>query len=271
MALRSRVGRIWVSTGRRLFGTPQRVQDLERTGATTASSVWVVQGQRASTELDDLCDLHGSDKGSATRGPHPFPWEPHTYTELYEFFLAPRRHATRRLLEVGIGTNDPGVPSNMSNSGRPGASLRMWRDYLPNAEIFGADIDERVLFTEDRIRTGRMDQTDPASIRAFFSSVGDIDFDVIIDDGLHKFNANRTLFENAFSRLAPGGIYFIEDCARSTVHALLDYFNGTGHVMRIFSMMSSERSRLGDNSVAVIQRASSANDRFSTPSAGGRR
>ena len=52
------------------------------------------------------------------------------------------------IFEVGLGTNNVDVPSNMGKDGKPGASLRAWRDYFPNA-----DIDTRILFKEDKIQT----------------------------------------------------------------------------------------------------------------------
>ena len=31
----------------------------------------------------------------------------------------------------------------MSEDGKPGASLRVWKEYFSNAEIYGADIDKK--------------------------------------------------------------------------------------------------------------------------------
>ena len=41
----------------------------------------------------------------------------------------------------------------MNINGKPGASLRAWRDYFENALIYGADIDKNILFKENRINT----------------------------------------------------------------------------------------------------------------------
>ena len=49
--------------------------------------------------------------------------------------------------------------------GKPGASLRVWRDYFPNAIIYGADIDKDILFAEERIKTFYIDQLDPVAIK----------------------------------------------------------------------------------------------------------
>ena len=60
-----------------------------------------------------------------------------------------------------------------------GASLQMWRDYFPNAEIFGLDIEE-VHVPGPRIQTIRGDQSDADSL----AEVGRHGpFDLIVDDG----------------------------------------------------------------------------------------
>ena len=53
----------------------------------------------------------------------------------------------------------------MTSTGKPGASLKVWKDYFKNAKIFGADIDKRILFQEERINTYEVNQLDPSSIK----------------------------------------------------------------------------------------------------------
>ena len=65
------------------------------------------------------------------------------------------------IFELGLGTNNTDVAYNMGPSGRPGASLKSWKEFLPNSMIYGADIDKIVLFNEDRIKTFYCDQTNP--------------------------------------------------------------------------------------------------------------
>ena len=48
----------------------------------------------------------------------------------------------KKTLEIGLGFNNTEIMSNMSKLGNPGASLFAFRDFLPQSEIWGADIDE---------------------------------------------------------------------------------------------------------------------------------
>jgi len=49
---------------------------------------------------------------------------------------------------------------------KPGSSLRVWKDYFKNAEIYGADLDKTILFNnEDKIHTFYVDQLDSGSIK----------------------------------------------------------------------------------------------------------
>ena len=47
------------------------------------------------------------------------------------------------VLEIGIGSNDPKMPSSMGRNGVPGASLLLWREIFPNAHVIGADSDKK--------------------------------------------------------------------------------------------------------------------------------
>ena len=148
--------------------------------------------------LKRLLDSYGSDKCNF-----------HNYHMLYAYILH-NPGAIRRILEIGLGTNNDDVVSNMGLDGRPGASLRAFRDFLPNAQIFGADVDRRILFSEDRIVTAFVDQTDLNTFESLGETIG-ADFDLIIDDGLHAPNANLATLLFSLPRLRAGGWVVIED------------------------------------------------------------
>jgi hypothetical protein len=143
----------------------------------------------------------GSDKG-----------RPNNYTPVYSALLKQWCDQPLRILELGLGSNNTDVPSNMGVFGLPGASLRGWRELFPHACVYGADIDRRILFQEDRIKTFYCDQLDRTSIDQLWSH-SDLQggMDVIIEDGLHTFEANVLFLERALGHLRPGGIYIAED------------------------------------------------------------
>jgi hypothetical protein len=49
-------------------------------------------------------------------------------------------------VEIGIGTNNPSIPSFMSKEYRPGASLRTFAEHLPRMQVIGDDINKQILF-----------------------------------------------------------------------------------------------------------------------------
>lgn len=158
------------------------------------------------TPLCEIMGRHGSDKGNATNTGH------HNYTTYYHKLFAPASALPLRIFELGLGTNNVSLPSNMGSEGKPGASLRGWREFFPNAYICGGDIDRDILFEEDRISTFYCDQTSPSSIAELWNQDKNIaPFDIIIEDGLHEFHANKCFFENSIHKLKNGGIYVIED------------------------------------------------------------
>jgi SAM-dependent methyltransferase len=159
-----------------------------------------VSRTRDCIDLGGLFDRHGSDKATV-----------HDYHMLYAALLSGRRLQSLTLLEIGLGTNTITVRSNMGPSGRPGASLRAFRDWAPQADIHGADIDRSILFSEDRITTYWVDQTDAKSAEGLGRSLASRKFDLIIDDGLHEPHANLNTVAFALDRLKPGGYVVVED------------------------------------------------------------
>lgn len=124
--------------------------DLALSGLETLTKQMLEQNPKP--QLAVFCDKYGSDKGAIKPDGHPYPWQAHTYAKIYEMLFSSRRYEVKNVFECGIGTNNIAVKANMTASGKPGASLRVWRDFFPNAMIWGADLDRNILFTEDRRR-----------------------------------------------------------------------------------------------------------------------
>jgi hypothetical protein len=188
--------------------------------------------------LDGLSDKYGTDKGGIYS---PVDWETHSYTPIYDLIFG---HLDPNILvECGIGTDDPDKVSTMGPEYSPGASLRMWKDYFPDTEIIGIDIDEQILFEEDRISTHLVDQTNEASINNFISKYGrEFEIDIVIDDGLHTSEGALNLFSGLFPHLVQQGIYIIEDLKFEHVNEVLDVIENKYNVESVHVIMNSQDS-----------------------------
>ena len=143
--------------------------------------------------------------------------------------------------------------SSMGSLGKPGASLKVWKEYFPNAEIIGVDIDSDCLFKEERIKTFQIDQTNPKSIEEVLNKIKIEEFDLIVDDGLHTFEAGRILFENLIIRLANTGTYIIEDVNPWDVRKFEEYFENSIYAVYFIHLIRKGTS-LADNSLVVIRK-----------------
>jgi len=144
------------------------------------------------SELRKLFDKWSCDKGYK-----------HSYEKCYEQFFKPLKNKNINILEVGVEL---------------GHSLQVFKDYFPNAQIYGIDIfvrempDEIDILTNENVHWAVCDSTNPNCSSIINKTFGqDIKFDIIIDDGLHQPEANAQTLKNLWSLLKPDGSYFIED------------------------------------------------------------
>lgn len=140
--------------------------------------------------LNECFNANKCDKGSLK----------HRYDRVYEPALQHLRDKEFTMLEIGVFK---------------GSSLQSWLDYFPKATIYAADIFVRVqpkdipALRNPRVKWVKCDSTDAKAVKECFESPV---FDVIIDDGLHTFDAQRKTFNNFYPFLAKEvGLYFIED------------------------------------------------------------
>jgi hypothetical protein len=203
-------------------------------------------------ELNTLCDKYGSDKGSRTNTIKydTYNFLPHSYTKIYAELFADLKDLNINIFECGIGTNNTNIKSNMGINGKPGASLRVWKDFFKNAIIYGADIDSDILFEEDRIKTGYLDQLNPSTIDLFFNKLNNFTPHIIIDDGLHTDSAAISLYDNCFQRLASGGLYIIEDMNPIDISKVVKHISNKEHKFVVYD--SIDGSDKIDNSLIVI-------------------
>lgn len=132
--------------------------------------------------LDQIFIEKGTDKSSLS----------HNYSPYYEMFFGPLRNEPLSIMELGVYS---------------GASVRAWKEYFPNANIFGVDVTYHPQINEDRV----------FMIEADLSKQEDIDrlsvvpYDIIVDDAAHRGDHQVACFRTLFQSLKPGGLYIIED------------------------------------------------------------
>jgi len=139
--------------------------------------------------LSDMIDHSLTDKDTT-----------HSYLSVYEELLQPKKYSAKNVLEVGIFN---------------GGSIQLWKDYFPNAIIYGIDIEngERVclphLFSDTRVVLYTdTDAYVSDTISQYFSEVS---FDIIIDDGSHRLEHMKAFITLYIPLLSKDGIMIIED------------------------------------------------------------
>ncbi len=155
-------------------------------------------------KLGVLFDKYGSDKRR------------NDYDLFYEKILIDllnRKKDDVHVFEIGLGTNNLNVLSNMGLHGKPGASLRAFCGFSGRVQVVGADIDERVLFQEERIKTFFVDTLDSSSLLELQHIAKQSH--LIIDDALHNPEANLNVLVAYKDLMQSGSWLVIEDISRS--------------------------------------------------------
>lgn len=185
-----------------------------------------------SRELGDVLNRNRSDKANS-----------HIYHLLYSHILnkSLKRHDKLNILEIGLGTNNPSLVSSMGNGGRPGASLYSWEEYLPNANVYGADIDKDILFNAGRIKTTYVDQMESKTFNDLQTAFGNPKYDMIIDDGLHSIGANLNTLLFGLEHVKTGGWVVIEDIHIEDTWSVVDFILSANKKYKTHLIKTSER------------------------------
>jgi hypothetical protein len=200
-----------------------------------------------------LCEIMGRNRSDKGHQNITASW--HNYTTFYYSIFKNLQYNPLRIFELGLGTNNTNLPSNMGANGRPGASLYGWSEFFPNSNIFGADIDTGILFNTDKIHTFYCDQTNPDVIKSMWNEpLLQENFDIIIEDGLHTFNANICFFENSIHKLKSNGYYIIEDIAHYEEHLFINKIKEWENTYKdcSFKLLKISASNVHDNTLLVV-------------------
>lgn len=145
--------------------------------------------------LFDIVDDSSTDKNTT-----------HSYLELYQKLLYRKKESAKLVLEVGIG--DFGEKN--------GGSIKMWRDFFPNAVIYGLDILPFTRVMDELIQDERVFiyASTNAYDESFFENhflTKKTSFDVLLDDGPHTIESMQQFIKLYSKVMAEDGILIIED------------------------------------------------------------
>ena len=159
------------------------------------------------TPLCEIAYKYGTDK---------CPQIKHVYTPYYYKLFNERKRIVKKVLEMGIGNYkdmkhvDTCYDPALKRTYHRGASLHMWREFFPNALIYGADVLPDTMFTDERITTYLCDETKDNELRELIRKVGS-DTDLFVDDGLHTKEAQIYMAQTVMPLLDKDVTYIIED------------------------------------------------------------
>lgn len=123
----------------------------------------------------------------------------HTYDVPYEKWFSSYRDKAFNFLEIGVTSYG-------------GGDLLAFADYFPKATIYGLDhVMDKMLpevLTHERIKLIEADAYSPKTA----DLLGDLKFDIIIDDCIHNHPCQSKVVQIYYPFLAKDGIYVIEDC-----------------------------------------------------------
>ena len=114
--------------------------------------------------LHELGIKHGTDKVDQW---HTF--RGNSYLDVYEKYFSPLKDKSINILEIGALGGD---------------SLRLWKEYFSNANVYGIDINPNCInLEEERIKIFIGSQDDIPFLQGVVDECGT--FDIVIDDGSH--------------------------------------------------------------------------------------
>lgn len=178
--------------------------------------------------LNDLGVKHKTDKSTIT----------HCYLGTYEKYIESWRDKEFIMWELGVAA---------------GASIRMWREYFPNAKIYGIDNDQNC--AGEGILIGSQIDKEFLDKALIYTGTPDI----VIDDASHYGPYTIETFKHLFPKIANDGWYVVEDTHcfyDKTYGEAPEYGQGMSEVFKFFNSLSIDvdvygRAMTGDSKYAI--------------------
>jgi len=130
----------------------------------------------------------------------------HSYLELYETLLSPKKNTAKNILEIGIGDFKE----------KNGGSIKLWKAYFPNAKIYALDILPKSRVLDEIINDERVvlfTSTNAYDEKFFNENIlkKNLKFDLMLDDGPHTLESMKTFIRLYSKVMTDDGILIIED------------------------------------------------------------
>jgi hypothetical protein len=185
------------------------------------------------------------------------------YNGVYENYFSPLRESTKLLCEIGIGGFWGEVNWVHGNS------LKVFRDYFPNAQILGLDIQNYEIDDLDRIQLDWLDQSKKELVEQYANKLSE--YDIILDDGSHNTHDQQITLAYFFKSLRSGGLYVLEDLhssievkipekaqlwgwgdpTKTTALEMLEHFNKTGKIVSDY--LTEEESLYLESTIKSVE------------------
>ena len=151
-----------------------------------------------------LCQL--ATKFMTDKSPYNIMTHRHPYTMIYDMFLRPYQ-----MMGAGLRLGEVGILN--------GASIRMWREYFPEASLSAFDIDKKALEKVSAIRGVSAYHVDAGESDGLRDSLAEATedgkkFTVLLEDASHRLDHQLVFLREAIDFVAPGGLLIIEDIFR---------------------------------------------------------
>ncbi len=152
-------------------------------------------------KLDKLAQKYGADK-----------FGKHNYTPFYYDLFRDFTNMVAKVVEIGTGE---------------GASLFMWHDFFPHADIFGADIDPNRVPPSPgypRLKILKCDQSSEKDLHNLIDVTG-TNVNLFIDDGSHDPEHQVFTCKTVMPLLGKNVVYVIEDVADPSISDQLSMYD----------------------------------------------
>jgi trans-aconitate methyltransferase len=128
----------------------------------------------------------------------------HAYTAVYDLLFSTLRHQPIHIAELGILCN---------------ASMKLWRQYFPNATLHGFDNDQGHITQalSDNLPNTHYSQINVKDPHSITQALKDHQFDILIDDTTHEFADQINIIKHAHANVKPHGLLIIEDIFRAEI------------------------------------------------------